>query len=484
MIIILVIIITFMALFLFYVRKESVPAECDTSTITKPFYKAGIWLTSRLISNKKIKSTLLRKNSEKFYLLKPGKDITQENYIHLVSKISNCLLFLTVGVLLVLMISFSTENNSMLIAGNVLKRNEFPKGDYMVELDVSVDGEKFDAEKINVSAREYSQEEIEKMLPDFRSLLETAVLGKNKSPDEITTDLSPVDSIEGYPFSVEWSFDREYIKNDGTIRDEIPENGIIMQVGAKITYGEYSELYEFPLMIYPREMTHREIIHTKLLNALTGADDESSQKDEFVLPNETEGYEIRWTERKKDNTFLFLALVIASTVVIFFASDKSIDKKVKERDEQLIEDYPEIVSKLSLYVGAGMAVRLAWKKITDEYLSRKEGTGNMRYAYEEMLLASYEMQSGTGELAAYRNFSKRCRVQKYVKLVALLEQNIKLGAKGFIEALRAESRDALEDKKSGARKKGEEAGTKLLLPMILMLMIVMVVIIVPAFMTI
>ena len=322
------------------------------------------------------------------------------------------------------------------------------------------------------------------MLPDFRTLLENAVLGKNTSPDEITTDLSPVDSLDGYPFRVEWRFDRELVKNDGTLKEDIPDEGALMIVGAGISYGEYSELYEFPLMVYPREKTHREVLHTKLLNALTGADDESSQTGEFVLPDETDGYEIRWTERKKDNTVLFFLLVIAATVVIFFASDKSLDKKVKERDEQLMEDYPEIVSKLSLYVGAGMAVRLAWKKITDEYLSRKEDTGNMRFAYEEMLLASYEMQSGTGELAAYRNFSKRCRVQKYVKLVSLLEQNIKLGAKGFIEALRAESRDALEEKKSGARKKGEEAGTKLLLPMILMLMIVMVVIIVPAFMTI
>ncbi len=481
--VILMMLIAVMIVFLFYVRKIHVPESCGTSTITKPFYKGGVWLTARLVSNNKIKSILLQKNSEKFYLLKPGKDIVQENYIHLVSKVSNSVLFLTIGCVLVLLISFSVESKSMLASGNVLKRNEFPKGDYTVELDVTVNGESFDGEKINVSARKYSQKEISEMMPGFKKLLEGAVIGNNTNPNEITKDLLPVDSIDGYPFRVEWSFDREFVKNDGTLRDSIPEEGVLMIAAAEITYGDYSELYEFPLMLYPKEKTHREIIHAKLLNALTYADDESSQTGEYVLPDETDGYEIRWTERKKDNTLLFFILVIAATIVIFLASDKSLDKKVKERDEQLIEDYPEIVSKLSLYVGAGMAVRLAWKKITDEYLSRKEGTGNMRFAYEEMLLASYEMQSGTGELAAYRNFSKRCRVQKYVKLVSLLEQNIKLGARGFIEALRAESHDALEDKKSGARKKGEEAGTKLLLPMILMLMIVMVVIIVPAFMT-
>ena len=62
MIIILVVMIVSMAFFLFYVRKEQVPDECDTSTVTKPFYKGGIWLTSKIVNNKKIKSALLQKN--------------------------------------------------------------------------------------------------------------------------------------------------------------------------------------------------------------------------------------------------------------------------------------------------------------------------------------------------------------------------------------------------------------------------------------
>ena len=46
-----------------------------------------------------------------------------------------------------------------------------------------------------------------------------------------------------------------------------------------------------------------------------------------------------------------------------------------------------------------------------------------------------------------------------------------------------EMRQAFEDRKSMARKLGEEAGTKLLLPMGMMLMIVMVIVIVPAFLS-
>ena len=165
------------------------------------------------------------------------------------------------------------------------------------------------------------------------------------------------------------------------------------------------------------------------------------------------------------------------------APDKDLDKKVKERDEQMLMDYPEVVSKLSLYIGAGMTVRMAWKKITDEYVQRVNKGEKRHFIYEEMRLAAYEMESGTGELVAYRHFSKRCRVQKYVKLVSLLEQSIKLGAKNFLGALKEEADDAVRNSRAVVKRKGEEAGTKLLLPMMLMLLIVMVVIIVPAFMT-
>ncbi len=127
-----------------------------------------------------------------------------------------------------------------------------------------------------------------------------------------------------------------------------------------------------------------------------------------------------------------------------------------------------------------MSTRMAFRKISDEYRLKNE----KRYVYEEMLLSCREMESGVSEIQAYRHFAKRCRLQRYVKLVSLLEQNSRLGAAGFLTYMRSECSDALQERRSEARRMGEEAGTKLLLPMILMLAIVMVVIIVPAFVSI
>ena len=69
-----------------------------------------------------------------------------------------------------------------------------------------------------------------------------------------------------------------------------------------------------------------------------------------------------------------------------------------------------------------------------------------------------------------------------MKLASLLGQNIKKGTKDISRMLEEEAKDAFELRKSMAKQKGEEAGTKLLIPMIIMLVIVMVIVMVPSMM--
>ena len=53
----------------------------------------------------------------------------------------------------------------------------------------------------------------------------------------------------------------------------------------------------------------------------------------------------------------------------------------------------------------------------------------------------------------------------------------------MLTMLQEESQKAFEEKMDRVRKLGEEAGTKLLLPMIMMLVIVMVIIMIPAYLS-
>ena len=153
----------------------------------------------------------------------------------------------------------------------------------------------------------------------------------------------------------------------------------------------------------------------------------------------------------------------------------------KEREEELLREYPEMVNKLSLLLGAGMTLYLAWKKITEMYLNaRKAGKIKQMAVYEEMLLARREIESGKGEIKAYAAFGERCGIQKYRKLSNYLIQNLKKGNSGMQAVLEREASEVFEERKGLAKRYSEEAGTKLLLPMLLMLGIVIFIIMVPA----
>ena len=95
-----------------------------------------------------------------------------------------------------------------------------------------------------------------------------------------------------------------------------------------------------------------------------------------------------------------------------------------------------------------------------------------------------EMQNGIPELECYERFAKRCDLMPYIKLGALLAQNLKKGTKGLWLQLEMEAHQSMNDRKNQIKKLGEEAGTKLLLPMLIMLIVVLLIVIVPAFLSI
>ena len=97
-----------------------------------------------------------------------------------------------------------------------------------------------------------------------------------------------------------------------------------------------------------------------------------------------------------------------------------------------------------------------------------------------MYLTGSQIKSGISEAQAFREFGNRCGLQQYMKLAALLEQNRKNGSRNLRERLRLEMAEAFEERKHQARRLGEEAGTKLLVPLFLLLAVVMVMIAVPA----
>ena len=73
-------------------------------------------------------------------------------------------------------------------------------------------------------------------------------------------------------------------------------------------------------------------------------------------------------------------------------------EKEKKRERLLTLEYPEIISKLALLLGAGMTLKAALRKLAEAYEQHKgkQGTG-YRPAYEEILTACREIENGMGK---------------------------------------------------------------------------------------
>lgn len=135
----------------------------------------------------------------------------------------------------------------------------------------------------------------------------------------------------------------------------------------------------------------------------------------------------RPAEKQNYGVIPFLGILLAALFVLREDSERK--EREKKREQLLLLDYAEMVSKLQVLVGAGMTVRNAWGRMVHDYENtdfRKE-----RPVYEEMRQAYYQMENGTSEGAAYREFGRRCRLQPYLKLSSILEQNRKTGTKNL-----------------------------------------------------
>ena len=155
----------------------------------------------------------------------------------------------------------------------------------------------------------------------------------------------------------------------------------------------------------------------------------------------------------------------------------------KKRSEELTLDYPVFVHKVVLLLGSGMTCKSAWFRIISDYNKKLEKGGKRQYLYEEMIVAANEMNQGITEIQAYENFGRRCGLGPYLKFCSILIQSVKTGARGMGRMLADAGDEAALLRLESAKRMGEEAGTKLLFPMVALLGIVMVIVMVPAFMS-
>ncbi len=402
------------------------------------------------------------------------ENVEEEAYLYSVKKTATILLVLIGVAILGSLVCFFRGGGDLI---RTLERNDPGKGEQSYELQVNYRGREEEIQ-LPVEEEKYSKEEILALFEESLDAIEKEALGDNPDQEHVSRPLKF--PYQYGPIQIFWEIeDTEIVGYNGEIRAELEEGeSLLLNLFATLTLDSVSRTYNFPVVITAPEQTERDRLISGILQSIEETN--SIYEKNIQLPDSLDGTAISFHSPKEKTAIVILLLGLSVVIVLAFGYDRSLEKKVRERREEMMIDFTEIVSKLSLLYEAGSSILKAWEKI----VSDQEKKGRERYAYKEMKLALEKIKSGVRERDAYAEFGKRCGLHPYIKLGNILEQNLSKGTKGMKLLLKQETTDAFEERKRIARKKGEEAGTKLLVPMILMMILVIVIIAVPALMAV
>lgn len=391
--------------------------------------------------------------------------------------------FTAVGIMAVIL--FLADNSQTLPRNEkgliTVERNRPGGGKRKEELEVQTRETK---EKITVEIEEeqFTREEIQEEFKKAEKELETLILGENQDLDEVRSNLNLITRLPDSGITVAWELDNYEVMNlQGELQTEaLKETGTLVKLDAFLNYKDAKAQHTFYANLFPPRLSETEKWIQKLNEELNRLDEETKEDSEMPLPDQVGGRSVMWSYATDYRAAGLFLLGTALSLSVYALDRQKKKQKEEERRRQLKLDYPQVINRFTLYLGAGMPVRKVWFKLAEDYRGR-EKEKEERAVYEEMLYTMHEIQSGAAEGECYEKFGERCNLTVYRKFGTLLSQNMKKGTKGLADLLKQEAANTFEERKNLARKLGEEAGTKLLLPMFLMFGMVLAIIVVPAF---
>lgn len=367
-----------------------------------------------------------------------------------------------------------------------LKRPDYGEGQEYYRLLVQEEDEEPLSIEIPVEDRVYTEEEAKEKFEGAYDEICRNMLGENESLEKVTFPLTLPEKALGGTVKADWTSQNkmllddwgEIVKSSGKISKEGETGAYLLELSC----GEYSCEYEISVTVYPAEGTEKEMFLRELEERLADLSEKSLSSKTLLLPQEHDGRNLSWyMEQDRSGRYLILILPIASAVLLIMGNRQKQKEMLRDRENELLFDYPELIWKFTVLLQAGLTTRNVWERMVKEYGKKKEKDKKSRYAYEEMEITLNQLKNGVYESKAYGEFGLRCGLHPYLKFGTLLEQNLRQGTTGLSVRLKEEVFEAFEERKNLARRMGEEAETKLMLPMFMMLIMVLVIIMVPAF---
>ena len=454
-----------------------------------------------------------------------------EQLIERVKKIKKRSIYCIVAGLIFAVLSIFTSNNSIYVRPNEIERGSYgtQKTPYLIKVDAENLAKNMEF-TVSVSSKKYTREEADEVFAKKIESLKVDILNDNESLENVNSKLSfksdigdgirasyafepkrldefydkyeirnskkatlsiaTKSDIDGFKYFVDY---QKVIDGSGNVNNEdfkaneFCTGHIVIQLSADIKdkEGSYkSEKYLLPVRVTSKELSPIESFKVAFKKKLSESDKETIDEDTIKLPSVVNNFKINYKE-KNSIAFLLMPLLGILVAILLDAREKEEEKEKAKRRIRLLEiDFSQIISKILLYVSSGMTIRNSFIRLAEQYQKSKktEKTDEQRVAYEELVIVKNKLTSGYSEISAYEEMAKNINMRVYTRFLNIIIQSIKNGNKDLKSILNMEVQDALYERKQNAKKLGEEAATKLVLPLMMMLSIIMVVIMVPAFM--
>ena len=360
-----------------------------------------------------------------------------------------------------------------------LLRNPYGEGAYEQNLKVQKGNQEQEV-RIYVEEETYGEEKQKEFIQEAFTYLEQWFQEETEE-GEIHHHMEFPGEIKENPARLSWSTENPQILSwEGRIGDTVKEQGENTMVFCAVSLGEQEKIWQKAVKVYPVPLNEEQELARKIQNQAEELS--SAEQEKLLLPATVDGEEIYYETEQEHTGLLICALSLILGTGIFPLAKEKEKQREELKKKEMQRDYPDIVEKLVLFLRAGFSIRKAMEKLAAGYLrNRDKYQLGERAAYEEVVKTCKEMEGGVYEAEAYERMGRRFGLSQYKMLSVLLVQNLRKGNENLLELLEREAASVTEERKRNAKVQGEEAGIKLLLPMVMQLIVVLIILMIPAF---
>lgn len=334
--------------------------------------------------------------------------------------------------------------------------------------------------ELELGAYQYTDEEIEELHKKTEEQLKNSISGTNTDLLHVTEGLYFPEELPELSARLSWHSDHpQLVTATGEVKNEELLEPVEVTVEAKIFYGEEYRIWEQQITVLPKTYTKTELAYREGMAALKEQEITERTSEHFFLPETVFGMRLLLPEKKSiPMPLVCMGLLAVMLPAAYYGYFSDMETKKKKRAKEAKEAYQEFMTRLSLLMAAGLSSRHAWKRLTEDYVGRY---GNGHVLAKELFVTETELENGRSEALAYEAFGERLGIVSYQRLASLLSQHVAKGVQGMQQQLLHEAREVLAQEREQIKVRGEETGTKLLLPTMGLLVLVFAILLVPAF---